>query len=191
MNTAATKSKARKQNAKFEIRGINHLALTCKDMKRTVDFYSGVLGMPLIKTIDLPRNMGQHFFFDIGNGDALAFFWFPNSPESVPGVTHPANLVGKGPITTANATMNHVAFDVAPDKIEEYRERLVKAGVDVTPVINHDASENQASRELTPSTFVRSIYFLDPDGIQLEFAAWTREMDDSDVNAAPHSNGAS
>jgi catechol 2,3-dioxygenase-like lactoylglutathione lyase family enzyme len=191
MNTATTKSTARKANTKFEIRGINHLALTCKDMKRTVDFYSGVLGMPLIKTIDLPRNMGQHFFFDIGNGDALAFFWFPNSPESVPGVTHPANLVGKGPITTANATMNHVAFDVSPDKIEEYRERLAKAGVDVTPVINHDASEQQASRELTPSTFVRSIYFLDPDGIQLEFAAWTRDMNDSDVNCEPHSNGAS
>jgi catechol 2,3-dioxygenase-like lactoylglutathione lyase family enzyme len=190
MNTSATKSPARRKNAKFEIRGINHLALTCKDMKRTVDFYTGVLGMPLIKTIDLPRGMGQHFFFDIGNGDALAFFWFPDSPESQPGVTHPANLVGRGPITTANATMNHVAFDVSPDKIEEYRERLAKAGVEVTPVINHDASENQASRELTPSTFVRSIYFLDPDGIQLEFAAWTREMNDDDVNCEPHSTAA-
>jgi catechol 2,3-dioxygenase-like lactoylglutathione lyase family enzyme len=83
--------------------------------------------------------------------------------------------------------MNHVAFDVSPDKIDEYRERLVKAGVDVTPVVNHDASENQASKEITPTTFVRSIYFLDPDGIQLEFAAWTRELDESDVNCEPHS----
>jgi len=73
---------------------------------------------------------------------------------------------------------------------EEYRERLAKAGVEVTPVINHDASENQASRVLTPSTFVRSIYFLDPDGIQLEFAAWTREMNDDDVNCEPHSTAA-
>ena len=32
-------------NEKFELRGINHLALVCKDMKRTVDFYEGVLGM--------------------------------------------------------------------------------------------------------------------------------------------------
>jgi hypothetical protein len=24
--------------------------------------------------------------------------------------------------------------------------------------------------------FVRSFYFFDPDGIMLEFAAWTREM---------------
>jgi hypothetical protein len=32
---------------------------------------------------------------------------------------------------------------------------------------------------------VRSIYFNDPDGIMLEFAAWTRPLDDRDVNCAP------
>ena len=79
-----------KTNGEFPIRGVNHLALVCKDMKRTVDFYTGVLGMPLVKTIELPGNMGQHFFFDIGNGDSLAFFWFPNAPEAVPGVSAPA-----------------------------------------------------------------------------------------------------
>ena len=49
-------------NEKFELRGINHLALVCKDMQRTVDSYEGVLGMPLIKTINLPQGSGQHFF---------------------------------------------------------------------------------------------------------------------------------
>ena len=38
----------------FEFRGINHLALVCRDMERTVDFYTNVLGMPLVKTIELP-----------------------------------------------------------------------------------------------------------------------------------------
>ena len=70
------------QNKIFEFSGINHLALVCKDMARTVDFYSNVLGMPLIKTIELPRGMGQHFFFDIGNGDALAFFWLKDAPAA-------------------------------------------------------------------------------------------------------------
>jgi catechol 2,3-dioxygenase-like lactoylglutathione lyase family enzyme len=176
---------AKPKNTKFDIRGINHLALTCKDMKRTVEFYSGVLGMPLTKTINLPRGMGQHFFFDIGNGDSLAFFWFPDAPESVPGVTHPAHQIGRGSLTTAHASMNHVAFDVAPEKIDEYRERLAKAGIDVTPVVNHDDSETQASKEITPSTFVRSLYFQDPDGIMLEFAAWTRVLDERDVNCEP------
>ena len=172
-------------NTRFEIRGINHLALTCRDMQRTVAFYSGVLGMPLVKTIELPRGMGQHFFFDAGNGSSLAFFWFPDAPPSQPGVTHPAHLVGSGPLTTAHAAMNHVAFHVPEDKLEEYRDKLQRAGVPCTPVVNHDASERQVSREISPTTFVRSIYFQDPDGITLEFAAWTRSFDAADVNCAP------
>ena len=76
-------------NDKFELRGINHLALVCRDMKTTVDFYSGVLGMPLTKTIDLPNGAGQHFFFDIGKGDSLAFFWFPNAGTASPGSPMP------------------------------------------------------------------------------------------------------
>ena len=172
-------------NEKFQIQGINHLALTCRDMKRTVDFYTGVLGMPLIKTLELPRGLGQHFFFDIGNGDSLAFFWFPDAPDSQPGITHPAHLIGRGSLTTAHASMNHVAFDVPADKIEEYRARLEAAGVDVTPVVNHDDSENGASPEINETTFVRSLYFQDPDGILLEFAAWTRELNENDIGIAP------
>lgn len=169
------------KNEKFDLRGINHLALVCKDMKRTVDFYSNVLGMPLTKTIDLPNGGGQHFFFDIGNNDSLAFFWFPDSADSQPGVTHPASNFGVGSITTAHATMNHVAFDVPQEKIQEYQKRLEDAGIDVTPVVNHDDSPEQAHPEVTPSTFVRSIYFQDPDGIMLEFAGWTRALTEDDV----------
>ncbi|MDZ7671181.1 MAG: VOC family protein [Gammaproteobacteria bacterium] len=176
-----------RSNAKFDIQGINHLALVCKDMKRTVDFYSGVLGMPLTKTINLPQDMGQHFFFDIGNGDQLAFFWFPEAPESVPGVTHATDLVGRGSITSAHASMNHVAFNIPADKVDEYQQKLKAAGIDCTDVVNHDDSPNQASPTLTPSTFVRSIYFKDPDGILLEFAAWARELDENDVNCEPMS----
>ncbi|HTW34700.1 MAG TPA: VOC family protein [Rhizomicrobium sp.] len=167
----------RPSNKVFEIRGINHLALVCKDMARTVDFYSNVLGMPLIKTIDLPRGMGQHFFFDIGNGDSLAFFWFPNAPEATPGVASALNLPGGGSIASGHGSMNHVAFDVPPEMIDEYYERLRARGIEATRVVNHDDSERQASPTITPSTFVRSIYFFDPDGICLEFAAWTREID--------------
>ena len=174
-------------NEKYEIRGINHLALVCRDMQKTVDFYSGVLGMKLTKTIELPNGMGQHFFFDIGKGDMLAFFWFPEAPESQPGVTHSENVVGGGSITSAHASMNHVAFDVPADKIDEYRKNLIAAGVEVTAVVNHDDSENQASLEVTDTTFVRSLYFKDPDGILLEFASWTRELDEHDVNIVAES----
>jgi len=38
-------------NSEFQLGGINHVALVCSDMAKTVDFYSGVLGMPLIKSL--------------------------------------------------------------------------------------------------------------------------------------------
>ncbi len=176
---------AASENHEFRIRGINHLALVCRDMARTVEFYSGVLGMPLVKTIELPAGMGQHFFFDIGNGDSLAFFWFPGAPEPAVGVASPANLPDRGDILTAIGSMNHVAFDVSPDEIESYRDRLIAKGVDVGEILNHDDSVFGVSRDVHDGVFVRSIYFMDPDGILLEFAAWTRALTPEDVRHAP------
>jgi catechol 2,3-dioxygenase-like lactoylglutathione lyase family enzyme len=172
-------------NRVFEMRGINHLALVCKDMARTVAFYSGVLGMPLVKTLDLPGGRGQHFFFDVGNGDCIAFFWFPGGPEAAPGIAAPADLPGRGNFATAHGSMNHIAINVAADKFDEYYEKLKARGVDVTMVMNHDNSPTQVSPTVTDDVYVRSVYFFDPDGICLEFAAWTRPLDESDVNVAP------
>jgi catechol 2,3-dioxygenase-like lactoylglutathione lyase family enzyme len=171
-------------NKEFELRGVNHLALVCKDMDRTVDFYSNVLGMPLTKTIELPGGMGQHFFFDIGRGDSLAFFWFPESPERAPGVASPAKMVGEGSIATAHGSMNHIAFDIQPEKMEEYRERLQAKGIEVTEIVNHDNSPMQVSATVTDVVFIRSMYFFDPDGVMLEFAAWTRELGDDEARGS-------
>lgn len=172
----------------FEFGGINHLALVCSDMERTVEFYSGVLGMPLVKTIELPAGLGQHFFFDCGGGDCLAFFWFPDAPDAAPGVSAPAARPDQGSLTSAIGSMNHVAFAVPPERIVEYRERLLAAGIECTEVANHDDSEWGISAELHPGVFVRSIYFQDPDGILLELACWTREFGPDDVDVAPASS---
>jgi catechol 2,3-dioxygenase-like lactoylglutathione lyase family enzyme len=169
----------------FELGGVNHLALVSSDMARTVDFYAGVLGMPLVKTIELGFGMGQHFFFDCGGGDMLAFFWFPEAPEGVPGVSMPAGRPDQADLTSAVGSMNHVAFKVPPDAIDGYVERLRAAGVDCTDVANHDDSEIGISDEVHPGVFVRSVYFLDPDGILLEFACWTRDLDAADVSHTP------
>ncbi len=166
----------KRENKEFELRGINHLALVCKDMARTVDFYTNVLGMPMTKTIELPNNMGQHFFFDIGNNDGLAFFWFPNAPEAAPGIASPSGMPGEGELATAHGSMNHVAFDVPQEKFDEYHAKLQAKGVHVTPILNHDDSPRQVSKEVHAGTFVRSFYFRDPDGILLEFATWTRVL---------------
>ncbi len=175
------------ENKEFALRGVNHLALVCKDMARTVDFYTHTLGMPLIKTIELPDGLGQHFFFDIGKGDALAFFWFPDAPANVPGLVAPAHNVGEGPITTAQASMNHIAFDIDADEIEGYREKLLAKGVEVSEIVDHDDSPAGIAQELHDGVFVRSIYFFDPDGILLEFAGWTRPFGPDDARDTPAS----
>ena len=69
----------------MKTKGINHLALVCRDMAETVEFYTKVLGMPLVKTVQLPDG-GQHFFFDCGGGALLAFFWWENAPAAAPGI---------------------------------------------------------------------------------------------------------
>ena len=173
------------RNREFNLRGVNHLALVCKDMAETVKFYRDLLGMPMTKTIDLPGGMGQHFFFDIGNGDSLAFFWFPGAPEAAPGVSSPRALPGEGSLVTAHGSMNHIAFDVAPEEFDACVARLKAKGVKVSPVLNHDNSPMQVSREVNDDVFVRSVYFFDPDGVCLEFAAWTTVFDASDVAHDP------
>lgn len=180
---------SKKTNPKFDVKGLNHVAIVCKDMKKTVEFYEDVLGMPLIKTCDLPFGMGQHFFFDMGNGASMAFFWFPEAAEVAPGTTVPKTLMGEmGDITTAIGSMNHIAFTVDADKLEEYKARLEKSGVKVSPILHHDDSPVGFNfAEKTPTRWVSSIYFQDPDGIQLEFAGWIRMMGDGDVAHTPAS----
>lgn len=172
-------------NHEFAFSGISHVALVCSDMARTVDFYSNTLGMPLVKALDLPNGMGQHFFFDAGNGDCVAFFWFTEAPDRVPGISSPEAIPGIGEIVSAVSTMNHLALHVPPDKFDEYREKLKAKGIRVGPVLNHDDSATQVSPDVHPGVYVRSFYFLDPDGITIEFACWTKEFSDVDTQVVP------
>ena len=172
-------------NAPFEYRGVNHLALVCRDMAETVRFYRDILDMPLIKTIDLPQNRGQHFFFDIGNGDSLAFFWFNEAPGHAPGIAAPAALPSRGSFVSAHGSMNHIAFNVPVEHFDAYHQRLRDRGVDVTEIMNHDNSETQVANGMHDDVYVRSLYFFDPDGVCHEFAAWTKPLTDKDVAHDP------
>jgi catechol 2,3-dioxygenase-like lactoylglutathione lyase family enzyme len=171
-------------NSEFELKGINHLALVCSDMAHTVDFYTNVLGMPLIKTLEIPGG-GQHFFFDCGNGDSLAFFWFPDAPAAAPGIASAGEMPGSGSIVSAHGSMNHVAFDVPVDKFDDYVQRLKDKGVATSRVVNHDNSESTVAKEMHDGVFVRSVYFRGPDGVLLEFACWTKQFGPEDAAHAP------
>ena len=146
----------RLQGERFELRGINHLALVCRDMARTVDFYTNVLGMPLIKTIELPAGMGQHFFFDCGGGDALAFFWFPDAPDGVPRASSaPAGRPDQGEPDQRRRLHEPRGLRRGAREDRGVPGPPRAAGVDCTDVANHDDSEwgiadEPASRGVRP-----------------------------------------
>ena len=65
-------------------RGIHHTALICRDVETTVEWYQNVAGFPVTVLFENRDLAGStHFFFDVGNGNCLAFF-------DLPGVDAPA-----------------------------------------------------------------------------------------------------
>jgi catechol 2,3-dioxygenase-like lactoylglutathione lyase family enzyme len=97
-------------------RGLHHTALISSDVERTVRFYQDVLGFPLTELIENRDYPGSsHFFFDIGNGNLLAFFDFPG--------------LDVGPYAEVLGGLHHMAISVDPERWEKLVERLTEAGV--------------------------------------------------------------
>jgi catechol 2,3-dioxygenase-like lactoylglutathione lyase family enzyme len=163
--------------------GANHVALVCRDMAETVDFYENILGMPLVKTVELPGH-GQHFFFDCGGGGTLAFMWFKHAPPAAPGIASQHRDVRKDGAETAIASMNHLAISIPLERFDDYVQRLKDRGLKVA-VINHNDGKDAARADLTANTWIRSVYFRDPNGIALELAALARAWRPDDVNLPP------
>ena len=148
-------------------RGIHHLALNTEDMKGTMDFYGRVLGMPLVHALKVPPGVGvgpanrgnppfenlRHYFFDVGGDTLLAFFEMPKGAKQ------------QGD-RNALAAMQHCAFTVTEERFRQVLERLRDAGVATIGPIMVGAQ-------------TWSVYFMDPNGIRLEFCY--QEHDGSDV----------
>jgi catechol 2,3-dioxygenase-like lactoylglutathione lyase family enzyme len=99
-------------------RGLHHIALLCSDVERTIRFYQGVLGFPLTEVFENRDYRGStHFFFDIGNGNGLAFFDFPG--------------LDLGPYAEVLGGVHHVAISVESARWDEIRSRLEDAQVEV------------------------------------------------------------
>ncbi len=121
-------------------RGVHHLAFICSDVRETIEFYQGVLGFPLVEIFenrDYPT--GAHLFFDIGNGNLLAFFDFP-------GYEHPEFHETLGGV-------QHIAISMTSEQYAAAKERLVARGIEFRG----------------PDLGVEhSVYVRDPDGLQIE-----------------------
>jgi glyoxalase family protein len=134
------------------ILGIHHITLICSDAQRTVDFYTGVLGLRFVKkTVNFDDPSSYHLYFgdqEGSPGSAVTFFEWPNVGPGRPGIggTH------------------HFALSVRDlDGLLKWKCRLVDKGIPVDgPLDRH---------------YFVSIYFNDPDGTIIEIATqgpgWT------------------
>jgi glyoxylase I family protein len=122
------------------VQGVHHLALICRDVEETIQFYQEFLGFPLVELVENRDYAGSsHFFFDIGNRNLLGFFDFP-------GHDHPAWQETIGGV-------QHLAISISPEQYAAAKEKLDAAGVDY----------------LGPDRGVEeSMYFRDPNGVGLE-----------------------
>jgi catechol 2,3-dioxygenase-like lactoylglutathione lyase family enzyme len=153
---------------KLNTGGVHHLALVCKDMRATHEFYTNVMKMRLTCAINVPPYPDEdavHLFYDMGGGNQLAFFWFKDAPDAVVGQAHPPNVAA----VNAHGSMHHLAFSVETEaEVLAWREHLKSLEIKVTPMIDHD--------------FCKSIYFSDPDGMQLEISYWVRTLERRDIS---------
>jgi catechol 2,3-dioxygenase-like lactoylglutathione lyase family enzyme len=108
---------AKAQRPESSARGVHHLALLSADVERTVDFYQGLLGFPLTDMFENRDYRGStHFFFDIGNGNALAFFDLPG--------------LDLGPYAEVLGGLHHLAISMVPEQWIAAKARLDAAGIE-------------------------------------------------------------
>ncbi len=136
----------------------HHVAYRCRDALETRAFYEGVLGMPLAIALDFTEVSGtdtkleyMHLFFRLEDGNFIAFFDAPDSVRT----EHFKKQSGFN---------RHVAFETkSMAALDDYLARLKQHGVEYWGPLDHH--------------FVRSIYFYDPNGINLEITCRTADYD--------------
>jgi catechol 2,3-dioxygenase-like lactoylglutathione lyase family enzyme len=106
-------------------RGVHHLALLSNDVERTIRFYQDTLGFPLTELFEnRDYKNSTHFFFDIGNGNLLAFFDMPG--------------LDLGDYAEVLGGLHHLAISISRENWDKARENLAAAGVE-TAIIDESS----------------------------------------------------
>ena len=102
-------------------RGVHHAAHICSDVERTIRFYDGILGFPLLEMFENRDYEGStHFFFDLGQGNTIAYFDLPG--------------LDLGPYMEVLGGHHHLAISMERSQWEAARDRLEAAGIEYAHV---------------------------------------------------------
>jgi catechol 2,3-dioxygenase-like lactoylglutathione lyase family enzyme len=147
-------------------KGFSHIGLSTLDLDKTRNFYENILGFKPVRCDTIKIKEGgqiRHIFFDTGRDQLIAFMEARNIP-GVP-VEYDAGINRGLGVPSA---FYHFAFEAGTEAgLEEKRKELLAKGVEVSEVVDHD--------------WAKSIYFKDPNGMQMEFCCFTREFGTEDA----------
>lgn len=147
-------------------KGFSHIGLSTLDLDRTREFYESVLGFKAVRCDVLRIKEGgqiRHIFFDTGRDQLIAFM----EARRVPGVPAAYDAgINRG--LGVPSAFYHFAFEAGSEAaLRDKRDELRAKGVEVTEVVDHD--------------WAKSVYFKDPNGVQLEYCCFTRNLTASDA----------
>jgi catechol 2,3-dioxygenase-like lactoylglutathione lyase family enzyme len=155
--------------SQHRVRGVDHVAYPTFDPAGTVTFYRDVLGFPVVHSICAagwgPERHPDfiHFFFDIGNGDRLAFFYYFGLEPFAGGPQGDAYSRFAEDVPTFFIRSRHLAIHVDNEEdLLEYRRRLDGSQWPVEMQIQHETIE--------------SIYTHDPNGYMIEITRALRPV---------------
>jgi catechol 2,3-dioxygenase-like lactoylglutathione lyase family enzyme len=107
-------------------RGLHHFAILSSNPERTIRFFQDILEFPLAELFENRDYRGStHFFFDVGNGNYLAYFDFPG--------------LELGGYAEVLGGLHHIAISVTPEQFERLVAKLRGAGIEVH-VVNGDSA---------------------------------------------------
>src|SRR5690348_9224072 len=136
--------------SKIQVQGVHHITFVGSNRETTIDFYEGVLGMPLIMdqpNLDVPEE--THLYFDAGDGRLITFF------------VRPSRVNDPTPNPEGIGNLHHLALNVSRATYTQVAQRLNERSISNTGNIDRG--------------FMDSIYFRDPNGQLLELACYKFE----------------
>jgi catechol 2,3-dioxygenase-like lactoylglutathione lyase family enzyme len=149
--------------------GFNHIDLATKDMAATRAFYEGILGFPVVRADNIAfegdGGYAQHVFFDCGGGQMIAFASAEKTKRGFPEGLDTGINKGLG----MPPGVYHFAFEAgSAENLVALKATLEAKGVKVRGVENHEG-------------WCQSIYFTDPNGLQLEYCWVSRDLNEDDA----------
>jgi len=135
---------------KLQSQGVHHITIVGADRQTALDFWEGVLGMPVVfEQPNLDNESESHLYFDPGDGRLITVF---TNEEREPDPTR---------TPTDPGCVQHIAFSLSQATFQQAVERLDERK------IRHSGVKDRG--------FMDSIYFEDPLGLLIELASYRFE----------------